>query len=189
MSLVTRDALLPDNAVAGINSQDVLVLYTMHQALFKMPLVSFPLSHRPKSTQVAGLGFEPRQQNSEAHRLGPHPRERLASARLPEDFLIQGLCVQQHALLLLQITWDVGVGVLQEPGGRWKIVTVSLAMMHAIEAHLTSQPSQVAPQPVSITDQAGGEWRSTAISLPPTLLPSVHPSIHPGTPPPPTSGT
>ena len=156
----------------------------MHQALFKMPPVSFPLSHWPKSTQAARLGFKPRQQNSKAHGLGLTPgREaclRSVARKLPNS---GSLCSTAHTPFA-PITRDVGVGVLQEPGGRWKIVAVSPATMHGIEAHPTSQPHRWHHSLAGITEQASGERRSTAICLPPPLLPSVHPSIHPGTPAP-----
>ena len=154
----------------------------MHQALFKMPPVSFPLSHWPKSTQAARLGFKPRQQNSKAHGLGLTPgREaclRSVARKLPNS---GSLCSTAHTPFA-PITRAVGVGVLQEPGGRWKIVTVSPATMHGIEAHPTSQPSQVAPQPG--WHHRTGQWGAALHGhLPsptaPPQCPSIHPSRHP----------
>lgn len=154
----------------------------MHQALFKMPPVSFPLSHWPKSTQAARLGFKPRQQNSKAHGLGLTPgREaclRSVARKLPNS---GSLCSTAHTPFA-PITRAVGVGVLQEPGGRWKIVTVSPATMHGIEAHPTSQPSQVVPQPG--WHHRTGQWGAALHGhLPsptaPPQCPSIHPSRHP----------
>lgn len=105
-----------------------------------------------------------------------------AAQRLPNSGSQNVLRVHSHFAFFLSSCrrWAGGIGELQEPGEKWKIMVCHLLMMQVV------LPKALPRKQIHHPTLTGGTtgWSTpqnrlggcTAISPPPTLLPSVHPS-------------